>query len=79
MGDIEEFSDSHLFEDLLLDESPLSINQHDSVSLRSIAFSLKRIADGLEHSASGGIPNILDAMLDALSEIAAALHPEEHK
>ena len=50
MGDIEEFSDSHLFEDLLLDESPLSINQHDSVSLRSIAISLKRIAKALEAS-----------------------------
>ena len=51
----------------------------NAVHLRSIALSLKRIADGLEHSASGGIPNILDAMLDALSEIAAALHPEERK
>jgi len=50
-----------------------------SVSLRSIAFSLKRIADGLEHPSSGGIPHILDAMLDALSEIASALHPEERK
>jgi len=79
MKNIEQFSDNHLFEDLLLDESPLSINQHDSVSLRSIAFSLKRIADGLEHSSSGGIPNILDSILYALSEIAAALHPGERK
>ena len=52
---------------------------HNNANWRSIAISLKRIADGLEHSASGGIANILDAMLDALSEIAAALHPEERK
>ena len=51
----------------------------NAVHLRSIALSLKRIADGLEHSSSGGIPHILDAMLDALSEIAAALHPKERK
>ena len=52
---------------------------YNNANWRSIAISLKRIADGLEHSSSGGIPNILDAMLDALSEIAAALHPEERK
>ena len=52
---------------------------YNNANWRSIAISLKRIADGLEHSASGGIANILDAMLDALSEIAAALHPEERK
>jgi len=50
MENIENFSDNHLFEDLLLDESPLSITQHDSVSLRSIAISLKRIATALEAS-----------------------------
>ena len=50
MENIEQFSDNHLFEDLLLDGSPLSINQHDSVSLRSIAISLKRIAGALEAS-----------------------------
>jgi hypothetical protein len=48
MKNIEQFSDNHLFEDLLLDESPLSINQHDSVSLRSIAISMKRIADSMD-------------------------------
>ena len=80
MQDIEEFSDNHLYQkNWLSDDKEMSMAQHDSCSLRSIAMSLKRIADGLEHSASGGIPNILDAMLDALSEIAAALHPEERK
>lgn len=49
MGDIEEFSDSHLFEDLQ-HENSMTINQHDSVSLRSIAISLKRIAKALEAS-----------------------------
>ena len=52
---------------------------HNNANWRSIAISLKRIADGLEHSPSGGISHILDAMLDSLSEIASALHPEEHK
>jgi|LakMenEpi03Aug12_release.lakeMendotaPanAssembly.Ray.scaffolds.fasta_scaffold5269864_1 hypothetical protein len=60
MENIEQFSDNHLFEDLLLDESPLSINQHDSVSLRSIAISLKRIADALyEYKGGRNITNSL--------------------
>ena len=64
MGDIEEFSDSHLFEDLLLDESPLSINQHDSVSLRSIAISMKRIADALYYDEEGiGIATVLNDLV----------------
>jgi hypothetical protein len=52
---------------------------HNNANWRSIAISLKRIADGLEHSSSGGIPHILDAMLDAMNEISAALDPEERK
>ena len=70
----------------MVDHTDIELGAYDyakltdsSVASCSIAMSLKRIADGLEHSESGGIPNILDAMLDALSEIAAALHPEEHK
>ena len=65
MKNIEQFSDNHLFEDLLLDESPLSINQHDSVSLRSIAISLKRIADALYYEEEGiGIATILTDLAD---------------
>jgi hypothetical protein len=65
MKNIEQFSDNHLFEDLLLDESPLSINQHDSVSLRSIAISLKRIADALYYEEDGiGITTILTDLAD---------------
>jgi hypothetical protein len=65
MKNIEPFSTNHLFEDLLLDESPLSINQHDSVSLRSIAISMKRIADALYYEEDGiGITTILTDLAD---------------
>ena len=64
MKNIEQFSDNHLFEDLLLDESPLSINQHDSVSLRSIAISMKRIADALYYDEEGiGIATVLNDLV----------------
>jgi hypothetical protein len=75
-GILEQGCARHL-KDALSADGDLDIDA--SVSLRSIAFSLKRIADGLEHSPSGGISHILDAMLDSLSEIASALHPEERK
>ena len=52
---------------------------YNNANWRSIAISLKRIADGLEHPASGGIANILDAMLDSMVVIAYALDPEEKK
>ena len=50
---------------------------HNNANWRSIAISLKRIADGLEHNPSGGIANILDAILDALIDKSA--HPKERK
>ena len=53
-------------------------DRQESISLRSIALSLKRIADGLERNSSDGTLNIFDAMSDVLSEIAA-LPPEERK
>jgi hypothetical protein len=66
MKDIEEFSDNHLYEKMLQeDEIPVSINQHDSVSLRSIAISLKRIADALYYEEDGiGITTILTDLAD---------------
>ena len=53
-------------------------DRQESISLRSIAFSLKRIADELCSNPSDGTQNMFDAMSDVLSEIAA-LPPEERK
>lgn len=69
MGDIEEFSDSHLFEDLE-HENSMTINQHDSVSLRSIAISLKRIADALHSDREGiGIGTYLSEISDYVIDL----------
>jgi len=48
MEDIETHSDIHLHQkNWLSDDKEMSMAQHESVSLRSIAISLKRIADAL--------------------------------
>jgi len=66
MKDIEEFSDNHLYQkNWLSDEKETSMAQHDSVSLRSIAISLKRIADALYYEEDGiGITTVLTDLAD---------------
>jgi len=66
MEDIETHSDIHLHQkNWLSDDKETSMAQHDSVSLRSISISLKRIADALYYEEDGiGITTILTDLAD---------------
>lgn len=51
---------------------------YNNANFRSIAISLKRIADLIDHPGAGPT-YFLEAMLDEMEKIASALHPEERK